>query len=53
VEEVLPTMVKTTMDRHVLPNFALTTMVSVSFDLWMSCGEVDTFVLVINFLSDN
>jgi hypothetical protein len=49
VEEVLPTMVKKTMNYHVLPNLALTIMVSVSFDLWMSRGEVDTFALVINF----
>jgi hypothetical protein len=52
VEEVLPTMVKKTMDIHVLPNLALTTMVFASFDLWMSCGGVDTFALVINFLND-
>jgi hypothetical protein len=53
VEKMLPTMVKKTMDHHVLPNLALTPMVSASFDLWMFRGEVDTFALVINFLSDN
>ncbi len=53
VEEVLPTMIKKTMYHHVLLNLALATMVYVNFDLWMSCGGVDTFVLVINFLSDN
>jgi hypothetical protein len=53
VEEVLPTMVKKTMDHHVLPNLTLTTMVFASFDLWIYCGEVNTFFWVINFLSDN
>ncbi len=41
VEEVLPTMVKKTMDHHVLPNLASTTVVSTSFDLWMSHGVVN------------
>jgi hypothetical protein len=50
---MLPTMVKKTMDHHVLPNLTLTTMVFVSFNLWMSCNRVDIFALVINFLSDN
>jgi hypothetical protein len=53
VEKVLPTMVKKTMDHHVLLNLVITTMVSGSFDVWMSYGGFDTFVLVINFLSDN
>jgi hypothetical protein len=52
VEEMLIIMVKKTMDHHVLPNLALTTMVSASFDLWMFHGGVDTFALVINFLND-
>jgi hypothetical protein len=49
----LPTMVKKTMDHHVLPNLALTIAVSTSFNLWMFHGGVDTFALVINLLSDN
>jgi hypothetical protein len=52
VEEVLPTIVKDTMDHHVLPNFAFATMVFASFDVWMFHGSVDTFALVINFSSD-
>jgi len=52
VEEMLTIMVKKTMDHHVLPNLALTTMVSASFDLWMFCGGVNIFALVINFLND-
>jgi hypothetical protein len=40
------------MDHNVLPNLAPTTMVFASFDVWMFHGGVDTFALVINFLSD-
>jgi hypothetical protein len=53
VEEVLPTMVIKTMDHHVLPNLALTTMVFASFDLWMYHGKFNAFSWVINFLSDD
>ncbi len=52
MEELLPTMVRKTMDHHVLLNLASTTMVSISFFLWMSHGGVDTFALIINFLND-
>ncbi len=50
---MLLAMVKKTMDHCVLLNLALTTMVYVSFDLWMFRGGFDTFVLVISFLNDN
>jgi hypothetical protein len=53
VEEVLPAMVKKTMDHHVLSNLTSAIVFSTSFDLWMSCDDVDTFALVINFLNDN
>jgi hypothetical protein len=53
VEEVLPTMVKNTMDHHVLSNLASAIVVFASFDLWMSYDGVDTFALVTNFLNDN
>ncbi len=46
-------MVKKSMDHHVLPNLALTIVVFVSFDLWMFRGGVNTFALIMNFLSDN
>ncbi len=52
MEEVLPAIVKNTMDHHVLLNLAFTTMVFSSFDVWMFCGGVDIFTLVINFPSD-
>jgi hypothetical protein len=46
-------MVKKTMDHRVLPNLALTILISTSFDLWIFRGGVDIFALVINFLSDD
>ncbi len=49
---MLPTMVKKTMDQHVVSNLASTIVVSISFDMWMSHDDVDTFNFVINFLSD-
>jgi hypothetical protein len=52
VGEVLFAMVKKTMDQHVLPNLASTIVIFTSFDLWMSCNNVDTFTLVIKFLND-
>jgi hypothetical protein len=52
VEEVLLTMVKKTIDRHVLPNLASITIVFANFGLWMSYDSVDTFVLVINIMND-
>ncbi len=52
VEVVLPAMVKRTLDQHVLPNLKIATIVSVSFNLWMSHNGVDTFALVINFLNE-
>jgi hypothetical protein len=33
------------MDLHVLPNLEFATPISTSFDLWMSKGGVNTFVL--------
>jgi hypothetical protein len=35
---------------YVMPNLEITTIVSTSFDIWMSKGGVNTFVLVINYL---
>jgi hypothetical protein len=45
-------IVKNTMDQHVMPNFASTTILSSSFDLWMFCNNMDIFTLVINFFGD-
>jgi len=52
MEEVLFAMVKKTLDQHVLPNLKTIAIVLANFDLWMSRGSVDTFVLVINFLNE-
>lgn len=40
------------MDLHTLSNLAYATIISTSFDLWMSKDSVDTFDLVINFLNE-
>jgi len=53
VEEVLLTMVTKSMDIHVLPKVAIVTTISISFDLWMSKGCIDMFILVINYLFKN
>jgi hypothetical protein len=53
MDDVLPTMVKKTLDLHVLPNLASTTIISTSFDLWMLKGSVDTFALVIKNLNES
>ncbi len=45
-------MVKKTLDQHILPNLQITTTILVSFDLWMSCGSVNTFVMGIIFLNE-
>jgi hypothetical protein len=38
--EVNPNMVTKTMEHHILPFFDETTMVTTTFDLWMSCGGI-------------
>ncbi len=45
-------MVQKTTDSHVLPKLKTITIVSTSFDLWMSKGGIDTFALVINYLDE-
>jgi hypothetical protein len=52
VEKMLLEMVQKTMDLHVLSNLETTTIVFASFDLWMSKGGVNTFVLIINYLDE-
>jgi hypothetical protein len=41
-----------TMDLHMSSNFAFTTTMVTSFDLWMSKGVMNTFTLAINCLND-
>jgi hypothetical protein len=52
VEEVLLGMVQKIINLHVFPNFKFVTTMCVSFDFHMFKGSVDTFSLVINYLSD-
>ncbi len=49
---MLLAMVKKTIDQHVLPKLKIVAIVATSFDLWMFCGGVDTFVVVVNFLNE-
>jgi hypothetical protein len=49
--EVNPNMVNKTTKRHILPSFDKTTMVTTTFDLWMSCGKFNTFSLVVNYIN--
>jgi hypothetical protein len=51
VEKVLPTIVKKTIDHHVLLNLASATIDFTNFDLWMFHGNVDIFALIIHFLN--
>jgi hypothetical protein len=51
VEEMFLAMVTKFMDIHVLPKFTNVAIDSTSFVLWMSKGGVDTFALVINYLT--
>jgi hypothetical protein len=53
IEEVLPIMVKKTMQLHVLLGLAKVTTLLISFDFWMSKGGMDTFALVINYLNES
>jgi hypothetical protein len=43
-------MVTKCMEMHVLPKLVNATIVSTSFDIWMSKGGIDTFIFVINYL---
>lgn len=43
-------MINVCMDMHVLPKLVSATIVSTSFDLFMSKGAVNTLALVINYL---
>ncbi len=52
MENLLLAMVKKTLDQHVLPKLKTTTTILANFDLWMSHGNVNTFVLIINFLNE-
>jgi hypothetical protein len=50
---MLPAMVIKTMQLHVMPRLVDATTLSISFDLLMSKGGVDTFALVIVYLIES
>jgi hypothetical protein len=53
VKNILPSLVEKTMTTYVefaLVNYLLTTC---TFDLWMSNGVHDVFVVVVNFISSD
>ncbi len=53
MDNVLPTMVKKTLDLHLLPNLAFVAIVCASFDLWISRDGMDIFALVIKNLNNH
>jgi hypothetical protein len=50
VEEMFPIRVTKYMDIHILPKLTSATTIYISFDLCMSKGSIDVFILVINYL---
>jgi hypothetical protein len=49
IEEVLPHMMKDTLENFLLPYFNILIFIITTFPLWMKKGALDTFVLVIIF----
>jgi hypothetical protein len=41
------------MEEYVLPTLVTYVIVSVTFDLWMSKTDFDTFAMVVNFVNNN
>jgi len=52
VEHVFLAMVTKTMELYVLPHLEFITITFNSFDLWMSKGDINTFVFVINYFNE-
>jgi hypothetical protein len=46
-------MMLKTMEDYVLPTLITCVIVNITFDLWMSKTNFDTFVMVINFVDNN
>jgi hypothetical protein len=53
VEEVLPCMVKCTLEYFILPNINVVVSVTTTIDLWINKGAFDTFTLVMNDNGNN
>jgi hypothetical protein len=49
--EVILSMVGKTMECHALPTFIDATIITTTFDLWMSRRGFDTFALVVNYIN--
>jgi hypothetical protein len=49
---ILPRIAKRTKERFIFPTLHSCNTFTVSFNLWMSRGGVDTFVLIVHFLND-
>jgi hypothetical protein len=52
VADVLPNIVKKTREKYVLPSLTLCVTCTTSFNLWMSRGGHDTFVMVVIFINN-
>jgi hypothetical protein len=50
-EGLLPRLAKKTKENFVFPSFASCNTCTISFDLWLSRGGIDTFVLIVHFLN--
>jgi hypothetical protein len=51
IEEVLPYMMICIFEKFVLPYVNVIVSITLAFDLWMNKGALDTFALVIIFLT--
>jgi hypothetical protein len=49
--KVILSMVKKTMEHHFFPTLANAIVVRTTFDLWMSQGSFDKFVMVVNYIN--
>ncbi len=52
IKGILPRVAKKTKENFVSPSFASCNTCIMSFDLWMSRGGIDTFVLIVHFLNN-
>ncbi len=52
VNEILPRMVGKTKEKYVSSTLDYCNSCTMSFNLWMSRMEVDTFVMIVHFLND-
>jgi hypothetical protein len=53
VEETMSGLVEKTMTIYLQPTLANCILITCTFDLWMSKGARDVFVVVVNFISSD